>query len=59
MDLLCRSKYLLNRFKKACKTSGMSYTISGKVALESDHSKAIEDLGEDKERQRIYSTQHI
>ena len=41
--LLCRSKYLLNRFKKAVRLQGYAYTINGKSSLESDATKAIED----------------
>ena len=54
--LLCRSKYLLNRFKKAVRLQGYAYTINGKSSLESDATKAIEDWEKDKERQRTLSS---
>jgi len=39
--LLSRSKYLLNRMKKAVRLQGYPYTIHGKSSLETDESRAI------------------
>mgnify|MGYP003120045562 FL=1 len=51
--LLSRSKYLLNRFKKAVRLQGYPYTIHGKSSLDTDESFAITSWEKLRKGQRV------
>ena len=59
MDLLCRSKYLLNRFKKLVRLQGYLTQSMVKVSLESDATKAIEDWEKIRKGKEYLNTAHL